>query len=137
MELPLRLQAAQFAAALLFGLLCGVVYDLPRAKTPHPRADRPGGPAVRAVSAAGAAGAGALCWRREAAAVLLSRHRARCGALFPRPQSVRSARAERGAGRCRAGFAAFALAGTKIFENFPYFFQKVLCKCEKMVYNIR
>ena len=31
MELPLRLQAAQFAAALLFGLLCGVVYDLLRA----------------------------------------------------------------------------------------------------------
>ena len=117
MELPLRLQAAQFAAALLFGLLCGVVYDLLRA--PRRRIPALTVPADLLYALFLLLGLLAL-------ALYVGGGRLR---LFFYP--------ERGAGRCRAGFAAFALAGTKIFENFPYFFQKVLCKCEKMVYNIR
>lgn len=105
--------------------------------TARPGADRRGRRAVLPASAGRAAGAGALCRRRPAAAVLFSGDRARRVGVLPDARPPAPACVFVGFFGNRAHFSPDFGSGKNFFEKMPYFFQKVLCKCEKMVYNIQ
>ena len=115
----------------------GRVRSSARAAAARPGADRRGRRAVLPASARRAAGAGALCRRRPAAAVLFSGDRARRVGVLPDARPPAPARVFVGFFGNRARFSPDFGSGKNFFEKMPYFFQKVLCKCEKMVYNIQ
>ena len=138
MELPLRLQAAQFAAALLFGLLCGVVYDLLRA--PRRRIPALTVPADLLYALFLLLGLLALALYVGGGRLRLFFYPAIAlgAALYFRilsPFVLRALNAVLGAvGRV---LRLLLWPGQKFLKILRIFFKKVLCKCEKMVYNIR